>query len=215
MGREYPESIPLPEACLMLASSSGIHYLTSSAWLPRFLHKPGKDDYSAPTSYRLIALLNTLVKALKLVVAKMIGSAAWGALPLGEELPEQPHHPDPPARDTAEMAPTHDGIPQGSPLSLILYLFYNSGLLERVLTQEGVAVQGWADDACLLARGPTMATITALLKEAGDGGSQPELELGDTRILPREHGTYLGVKLDSRLDMVMHRRKDLAEAEGH
>lgn len=84
-----------------------------------------------------------------------------------------------------------------------------------MLTQEGVAVQGWADDACLLARGPTMATITALLKEAGDGGSQPELELGDTRILPREHGTYLGVKLDSRLDMVMHRRKDLAEAEGH
>lgn len=76
MGREYPESIPLPEACLMLASSSGIHYLTSSAWLPRFLHKPGKDDYSAPTSYRLIALLNTLVKALKLVVAKMIGYLA-------------------------------------------------------------------------------------------------------------------------------------------
>ena len=36
------------------------------------LRKPGKDDYSEPKSYRLIALLSTLGKALEAVVARRL-----------------------------------------------------------------------------------------------------------------------------------------------
>jgi hypothetical protein len=36
------------------------------------LRKPGKDDYSQPKSYRLIALLNTLGKALEAITANCL-----------------------------------------------------------------------------------------------------------------------------------------------
>jgi hypothetical protein len=36
----------------------------------------------------------------------------------------------------AERFPTLTGIPQGSPLSPILYLFYNAGLIEACTEQE-------------------------------------------------------------------------------
>jgi hypothetical protein len=35
-----------------------------------------------------------------------------------------------------ERVPTPTGIPQGSPLSLILHLFYNEGLMEACTEQE-------------------------------------------------------------------------------
>jgi hypothetical protein len=53
---------------------------------------------------------------------------------------------------TAPLAPIQTGIPQGSPVSPILYLFYNADLIEvyNTLDTEGV---GYIDDTSILAVG--------------------------------------------------------------
>jgi exonuclease III len=57
------------------------------------------------------------------------------------------------------------GIPQGSPVSPILYLFYNSELIEdcEKYLREGVETSGYADDIGLIAQGPNTATTTKIL----------------------------------------------------
>ena len=45
------------------------------------------------------------------------------------------------------------GIPQGSPLSPVLYIFYNAGLIEECNIDEGSATVGYIDDAAILAWG--------------------------------------------------------------
>jgi hypothetical protein len=59
---------------------------------------------------------------------------------------------------TAPSAPIQTGIPQGSPVSPIIYLFYNADLIEACKTQDTEAV-GYIDDASILAVGPTDNTI--------------------------------------------------------
>lgn len=55
---------------------------------------------------------------------------------------------------TAPSAPIQTGIPQGSPVSPILYLFYNTDLIEAYKTQETEGV-GYIDDTSILATGLT------------------------------------------------------------
>ncbi|KFY28958.1 hypothetical protein V491_00241 [Pseudogymnoascus sp. VKM F-3775] len=98
------------------------------------LRKPGKDDYSQPKLYRPIALLNTLGKAL-------------------EALQEY----------TAPVASIKTGIPQGSRLSPILYLFYNADLIEACKTEDTEAI-GYIDDASILAVGPSAQRNCKTLK---------------------------------------------------
>lgn len=47
------------------------------------------------------------------------------------------------------------GIPQGSPQSPILYIFYNAGLIEVCDTDDRTATVGYIDDAAILAWGDT------------------------------------------------------------
>jgi hypothetical protein len=56
---------------------------------------------------------------------------------------------------TAPSVPIQTGIPQGSPLPPILYLFYNADLIEACKTDNTEAV-GYIDDASILAVGPTV-----------------------------------------------------------
>jgi hypothetical protein len=187
------------------------------------LRKPGKDDYTQPKSYRPIALLNTLGKALEAVVANRLTYLAdvYHLLPSrhtgGRKLTSTDHamhlllqriHEawadgkvaslllldvsgafDNVSRPrllhnlgkrrvnqtlvrwidsflsnrsttlklqeyTAPSAPIQTGIPQGSPLSPILYLFYNADLIEACKTENTDAV-GYIDDVSILAVGPT------------------------------------------------------------
>lgn len=55
---------------------------------------------------------------------------------------------------TAPSVPIQTGILQGSPISPILYLFYNADLIEACKTQEMEAV-GYIDDASIIAVGLT------------------------------------------------------------
>lgn len=57
------------------------------------------------------------------------------------------------------------GISQGSPLSPILYLFYNADMLEELTTaNEKALVLGYVDDICILTWSKTVRENYALLR---------------------------------------------------
>jgi ribonuclease HI len=272
------------------------------------LRKPGKDDYTQPKSYRPIALLNTLGKALEAVVANRLTYLAdvYHLLPSrhtgGRKLMSTDHamhlllqriHDawadgkvaslllldvsgafDNVSRPrllhnlrkrrvnqplvrwidsflsnrstilrlqeyTAPSAPIETGIPQGSPLSPILYLFYNADLIEACKTENTETV-GYIDDASILAVGPTTPRNCKILKSihriaetwARQHGSQfapakyelvhftrdPKantthpLRLTQATIKASPSCRYLGIQMDSRLRWDYHREKVEATA---
>jgi ribonuclease HI len=140
---------------------------------------------------------------------------------------------------TAPSAPIQTGIPQGSPVSPILYLFYNADLLEACKTQDTEAV-GYIDDASILAVGPTAPhnckTLKSIHRKAEEWavkhGSQfapAKYELvhftrnpraNSTHALRLPHATilaspscrYLGIQMDTKLRWDYHREKVEARA---
>ena len=140
---------------------------------------------------------------------------------------------------TAPAAPIQTGIPQGSPLSPILYLFYNADLIEACQTENTEAV-GYIDDVSVLAVGPnsyrnckTLKTIHRKAENwARQHGSQfahakyemvhfsRKLTANTTHPLRLPHATieasascrYLGVHMDSRLHWNHHRQRMEAKA---
>jgi hypothetical protein len=64
---------------------------------------------------------------------------------------------------TAPSVPVETGIPQGSPVSPILYLFYNADLIEECKTPETESV-GYIDDVSILAVGPSAPRNCKTLK---------------------------------------------------
>jgi ribonuclease HI len=135
---------------------------------------------------------------------------------------------------TAPLAPIQTGIPQGSPLSPILYLFYNADLIETCKTENTEAV-GYIDDASILAVGPTAQrnckTLKAIHMKAAkwalQHGSQfapakyelvhftRDPKMSTTHALRLPHDTinaspscrYLGIQMDCRLRWEYHREK--------
>lgn len=267
------------------------------------LRKPGKDDYTQPKSYRPIALLNTLGKALEAIVAARLTYLAdtYHLLPSrhtgGRKLASTDHalhlllqrihrawaegkvaslllldvsgafdnvsrrrllhnlrkrgidHTlvrwiDSFLSDrstilrlqeyTAPSTPIETGIPQGSPLSPILYLFYNADLIDVCQAEDSEAV-GYIDDAATLAVGPTTQRNCKTLKMihrkaerwALQHGSQfapakyelvhftrdPRADTTHPLRLPRStieatpSCRYLGVQMDSQLRWDYHREK--------
>ena len=140
---------------------------------------------------------------------------------------------------TAPSAPIQTGIPQGSPVSPILYLFYNADLIEACGTEDTEAV-GYIDDVSILAIGPSTPrnckNLKAIHRKAEEWarkhGSQfapAKYELvhftrdpkaNSTHALRLPHTTvkaspscrYLGVHMDTRLRWDYHREKMEAAA---
>ncbi|OQD66241.1 hypothetical protein PENANT_c323G07927, partial [Penicillium antarcticum] len=59
---------------------------------------------------------------------------------------------------------TPTGIPQGSPISSILYLIYNADLIESC--GAGITSSGWVDDVCFMAKGDSEHETIKKLKTA-------------------------------------------------
>ncbi|RDL32701.1 uncharacterized protein BP5553_09157 [Venustampulla echinocandica] len=142
---------------------------------------------------------------------------------------------------TAPSAPIQTGIPQRSPVSPILYLFYNADLIEICKMQDTEAV-GYIDDASILAVGATAQhnckTLKGIHRKAEEWalrhGSQfapAKYELvhftrdpkaNSTHALRLPHATiqaspscrYLGIQMDTKLRWDYHREKVEAKATG-
>lgn len=261
------------------------------------LRKPGKSKYSTATSYRPIALLNTLSKILEFMLAKRISylaethkllprtymgarrsvstehalhypveriHAAWNKDKVATTLlldvsgafenvsrPRLLHNLRSKRiderivrwiesfldnRTTILKTKEHEtnkvdvtvGIPQGSSLSSILFLFYNASLLEE-LRNKNIEACGFVDDVALLVKGNNAKENCEQLTEIhesvckkwarthGAKFSSSKYQLchvtrkrqdisdavtinGNTIVASKEAVKYLGVMLDSKLN---------------
>ena len=124
------------------------------------------------------------------------------------------------------------GVPQGSPISPLLFCLFMAPLYDRLRAVKGVATIGFADDTNLLACGADTAQCTAALEEAWvvcdewtkersmtfepskscllhfTRARRPrteEVRLGAVTVKPQEDARFLGVFLDRRLNFRAHR----------
>ena len=131
--------------------------------------------------------------------------------------------------------PIHCGVPQGSPLSPILFLFYISELHETVHSSStGVSALGFADDTNLLVFGHSLKSNLLKLKNTHlkclswaarhrmvfspekyeilyfsrrrSDNLQLKLRLGNVILRPKEEVRVLGVYLDAKLHWHKHQR---------
>ena len=138
--------------------------------------------------------------------------------------------------------PIHCGVPQGSPLSSILFLFYISELHETVHSPStGVSALGFADDTNLLAFGHSLKSNLLKLKNTHlkclswaarhgmvfspekyeilhfsrrrSDNLQLKLRLGNVILRPKEEVQVLGVYLDAKLHWHKHQRIILQKAQ--
>ncbi|RKK57447.1 hypothetical protein BFJ69_g17470 [Fusarium oxysporum] len=149
------------------------------------LKKPNKEDYSIAKAWRPISLLSTLGKILEAVVAERISHAVeiHGLLPTNHFGARDLLHwieafcSDRTATiqingQTSEVRSLPQaGLPQGSPLSPILFLFFNADLVQQHIDCYGGAI-AFVDDFTAWVTGPTAESnrdgINEIIKKALD-----------------------------------------------
>jgi len=287
-------------ACIQLGYHPTAFRKATTIMLP----KPGKDDYTNPSSYRPIALLNTLGKLLEAIVAqrmrdlaevhKLLPDTQYGARPgrsteaalyniteqihtiwnkdsslvasvlsldVSKAFDRVSHHrllhnlrkrrcPEilvrwiqsflsdrrTTIRISDHESPEHAvqvGIPQGSPVSPILYLFYNADLLE-ICQDDRLSTNptGFVDDVNILTYSKSAETNCQNLSQIHErcihwsrrhgcqfcpskyelihfvkpkrNRQHASLELGNTIIEPKANIRVLGVRLDCTLSAAAH-----------
>lgn len=106
------------------------------------------------------------------------------------------------------ISPTPTGIPQGSPISPILYLIYNADLL--ACCGAGVTSNGWVDDVGFIAK--KYALIYFVNTKEVDLQYTSLTLRGHTVTATRTAERYLGYWLDPGLEFRHHREKAVAKA---
>ncbi|OQD73321.1 hypothetical protein PENANT_c211G00669, partial [Penicillium antarcticum] len=222
------------------------------------LRKQGKSDYQLAKPYRPVALLNTLGKFLDRVPAAARRLRAYDNVSharllhnlkkrrLGHFVPwvkafltnRSTRIRMPEGMSDTILTPT--GIPQGSPISSILYLIYNADLIESC--GAGITSSGWVDDVCFMAKGDSEHETIKKLKTAcrkADQWAEKHASVFDPKkfalihfvntkevdrkylsLRLREHTVpatktaerYLGYWLDPSLEFHHHREKAVAKA---
>ena len=136
---------------------------------------------------------------------------------------------------TSEPMATPTGIPQGSPLSPILYLFYNADLIECTGNDPLRSTStGWIDDVGILVRGESTEANCRTLETVYQSAARwaishasvfaPEkfalmhftkddtqdigaaMHLGEVEVKPSESIRVLGIHLDAQLSYATHLR---------
>jgi hypothetical protein len=134
----------------------------------------------------------------------------------------------------AQPARIHAGVPQGSPLSPILFLLYTSTLYDELRYAPGTTTVGFADDTNILAFGRTTQQCVRALERAwgvceawaARNGMQFEpskcelihfsrararptetVRLGPTEVRPTDSARLLGVWIDRKLRWRVHLRE--------
>lgn len=126
------------------------------------------------------------------------------------------------------------GLPQGSPLSVILYILYNSSLLTQAIDLPHTSSLGFVDDVAFLTADKSLDTVRRRLQVLANReltwGSRhgaafdqrksqwivltrralpdilPSITLGAKTLLPQPQVKWLGVVLDQQLNFTAHGR---------
>lgn len=131
---------------------------------------------------------------------------------------------------TSADLPIAAGVPQGSPLSPILFILYTSSFYELLGKEEGITTMGFADDSTLLSHGATVHDTLANLRRAyhacekwakrfgvkfdpskfqllhcaGRTFHSKSIRLNGHRVPATRAITVLGVKIDHQLNWMEH-----------
>jgi hypothetical protein len=133
---------------------------------------------------------------------------------------------------TSDLIKTSAGVPQESPLSSILYMYYNAELLEHLVHKEGTMSLGFIDDIVYGVEGNTdwgnVQKLGKLLKKAEEWRTRHEahfetskyvlvhytrnhrkstkaaIYLNTTTIQPSQSAKYLGITFDQQLRYKKH-----------
>ena len=134
-------------------------------------------------------------------------------------------------QDSGEQALPQAGLPQGSPLSPVAYLFFNADLVQRRIDANGGAI-AFIDDFTAWVTGPTAQSNLAGIQSIVDHATEWERRSGATfeakktaiihftrnarkldttpimikgqPVQPKEHAKILGVIMDARLKFRQH-----------
>ena len=133
----------------------------------------------------------------------------------------------------SEAKPVRSGVPQGSPLSPLLFILFSSSLFDELRDTPGIGAIGFADDTNLLAVGRTCEITCEALSRGWDvceawaarrgmifepaksvlihfsrtrKPCETPITLSTDEVFPTGETRFLGVHLDRRLTFGAHRR---------